>query len=147
MLPKCRNPVLLLCCNYLIGLGDLIYWLVWAIWFIDWFGRLIYWLVWAIWFIDWFGPCAGVPGKPGVPVIEDVDENSVLLSWYNALDDGGSKVLGYMVESREKGTNTWKPLNEEFLCRETKFRGYFSLISLFLINVTQLSFACSASTI
>lgn len=63
------------------------------------------------------------PGKTGTPLIEDVDEDSVTLSWTKPKDDGGDKVQGYVVEVREKGTNKWKPLNEKSPCRDNKFTG------------------------
>ena len=63
------------------------------------------------------------PGKAGTPVVEDVDSDSVTLSWTKPTDDGGNKVAGYVVEVREKGTNKWKPLNEKVPCKDTKFTG------------------------
>jgi titin len=61
--------------------------------------------------------------KPGTPVVEDVDQDSVTLSWTRPKEDGGNKVKGYVVEVREKGTNKWKPLNEKVPCKDTKFTG------------------------
>ena len=69
------------------------------------------------------GWCSDAPGKPGAPLVEDVDEDSVTLSWGKPRDDGGDKVQGYVVELREKGTNKWKPLNEKSPCRDNKFTG------------------------
>ena len=66
---------------------------------------------------------ADTPGKTGTPLIEDVDEDSVTMSWTKPRDDGGDKVQSYVVEVREKGTNKWKPLNEKSPCRDTKFTG------------------------
>jgi len=63
------------------------------------------------------------PGKTGAPLVEDVDEDSVTLSWGKPRDDGGDKVQGYVVEVREKGTNKWKPLNEKSPCRDNKYTG------------------------
>lgn len=64
-----------------------------------------------------------VPGKPGTPIVDDVDEDSATLSWNRPLDDGGSKVTGYVVEVREKGNNKWTPLNDRAPCKETRFTG------------------------
>jgi hypothetical protein len=61
------------------------------------------------------------PGTPSKPVIEDVDEDSVTLTWDKPTDDGGNKVKGYVVEVREKGSSKWKPLNERFPCKLTRF--------------------------
>jgi len=61
------------------------------------------------------------PGKTGTPVIEDVDEDSVVLSWAKPKDDGGDKIKGYVVEVKEAGTGKWKPLNEKAPCKDTNF--------------------------
>ena len=63
------------------------------------------------------------PGKPGSPVVEDVDEDSATLSWTKPDHDGGDKIKGYVVEQREKGTTTWKPLNDKNPCKGTRFTG------------------------
>ena len=63
------------------------------------------------------------PGKPGTPVIEDVDQDSVTLSWTKPRDDGGDKIKGYVVEVRETGTNKWRPLNEKAPCKDLRFTG------------------------
>lgn len=86
---------------------------------------------------------ADPPGKTGTPLIEDVDENSVTLSWGKPRDDGGDKVQGYVVEVREKGTNKWKPLNEKSPCRDNKYTGtcrlsllnhLFTIVKFIVIN-------------
>ena len=49
------------------------------------------------------------------------------LSWDKPRDDGGDKVKGYVVEVREKGSSKWKPLNDRFPCKLTKFTGQWNL--------------------
>jgi len=66
------------------------------------------------------------PGKPGTPVVEDVDAESVTLSWAKPKDDGGDKVKGYVVEVKEKGSDKWVPLNAKSPCTDTKFTGNIS---------------------
>jgi len=63
------------------------------------------------------------PGKTSAPVVQDVDEDSVVLSWDKPKDDGGDKIKGYVVEVREGGTGKWKPLNEKAPCKDTKYTG------------------------
>ena len=63
------------------------------------------------------------PGKPSKPKIEDVDEDSVKLSWDKPKEDGGDKIQGYVVEVKEKGSDKWKPVNEKAPCKDTKFTG------------------------
>ena len=63
------------------------------------------------------------PDAPGKPVVEDVDADSVTLSWTKPRSDGGDKITGYVIEAKEKGTDKWKPLNERHPCRDTTFTG------------------------
>ena len=65
------------------------------------------------------------PGSPSKPQIDDVDEDSVTLSWDKPREDGGDKIKGYVVEVREKGSSKWKPLNDRFPCKLTKFTGQY----------------------
>ncbi|KAK2158172.1 hypothetical protein LSH36_175g03003 [Paralvinella palmiformis] len=61
------------------------------------------------------------PGAPGRPIVDDVDADSVTLSWTKPRDDGGNPVKGYVIEMREKGSSKWKPLNDRLPCKDTKF--------------------------
>ena len=77
---------------------------------------------------------ADTPGKSGTPTIEDVDEDSVKLSWTPPKTDGGDKVRGYVIEAKEKGSNKWKPLNAKSPCKDTKFTGILSFFLLLDCN-------------
>ena len=48
---------------------------------------------------------ADAPGKTSAPLVEDMDEDSVTLSWGKPRDDGVDEVQGYVVEVLEKGIN------------------------------------------
>lgn len=52
-----------------------------------------------------------VIGRPSAPegpmVFEDIQANSVKVSWKVPTDDGGSEILGYIVERREAARNAW----------------------------------------
>ena len=92
--------------------------------------------------IDLFGfAFADPPDPPGKPVVEDVDADSVTLSWSKPLSDGGNKINGYVVEAREKGTDKWKPLNDRHPCRDTTFTGtvlptiHVVALSLFILYI------------
>jgi serine/threonine protein kinase/predicted RNA-binding protein with TRAM domain len=61
------------------------------------------------------------PGKSGAPRIDDVDEDSVVLSWDKPSSDGGDKIKGYVVEMREKGSSKWTPLNDKKPCLDSKY--------------------------
>ena len=71
---------------------------------------------------------ADKPGKTGTPTVDDVDEDSVKLSWTPPKTDGGDKVRGYVIEAKEKGDTKWKPLNAKSPCKDTKFTGMFLLL-------------------
>lgn len=52
-----------------------------------------------------------VIGRPSAPqgplVFEDIHANSVKVSWRVPMDDGGSEILGYILERREATRNAW----------------------------------------
>lgn len=50
---------------------------------------------------------AGKPVRPGLVDCLRKTNDSVTLSWTAPCDDGGSSILGYVVEKREKGSETW----------------------------------------
>jgi len=89
------------------------------------------------------------PGKSGKPKVDDVDEDSVTLSWDKPKEDGGDKLQGYVVEVKEKGSDKWKPVNEKIPCKDTKFTGklltfipqaYLLIFYVFLSLYSSVSF-------
>ncbi|XP_033116214.1 twitchin-like [Anneissia japonica] len=51
-----------------------------------------------------------IADKPGKPEVEDVDKGYVKLAWKAPASDGGSKITGYIVESR-KNDSDWSQCN------------------------------------
>lgn len=51
-----------------------------------------------------------IPGKPGVPTIEDWNEHEVSLAWPAPKNDGGAPITGYIIEAKEKPHTTWKEM-------------------------------------
>ncbi|KAK0400071.1 hypothetical protein QR680_003339 [Steinernema hermaphroditum] len=47
------------------------------------------------------------PGPPSQAHAESIGRNYVTLTWAPPIDDGGSKITGYIVEKRESGSNIW----------------------------------------
>ncbi|TMS38626.1 hypothetical protein L596_005310 [Steinernema carpocapsae] len=47
------------------------------------------------------------PGPPSQAHAESIGRNYVTLTWSPPLDDGGTKITGYIVEKRESGSNIW----------------------------------------
>ena len=85
---------------------------------------------------------ADVPGEPGTPTIEDVNEDSVQLAWTSPKSDGGDKIRGYVIEAKEKGSESWKPLNVQLPRKDTKFTGRCVFVSLFTAVLWSLDLRC-----
>ena len=66
-------------------------------------------------------PAATAEGPTSVKV-EDVDEDSVTLAWTKPKNDGGKKIVGYVVEYKEPGSNRWKTFND-VPCKDTQLTG------------------------
>ncbi|XP_069132543.1 twitchin-like isoform X11 [Argopecten irradians] len=60
------------------------------------------------------------PDSPGKPTVEDVDEDSVTLSWTKPKSDGGKKIQGYIVEYLDPYSGRWKAAND-LPCSDTTF--------------------------
>uniref|UniRef100_A0AC34GPF1 Twitchin n=1 Tax=Panagrolaimus sp. ES5 TaxID=591445 RepID=A0AC34GPF1_9BILA len=52
-------------------------------------------------------PRLGTPGPPIQLHADSIGRNHVTLTWSPPLDNGGSKITGYVVEKREHGQNSW----------------------------------------
>ena len=51
------------------------------------------------------------PGCPNNPKVVDTTKNSVTLTWEPPLYDGGTQLLGYVVESSVEGLDDWRKAN------------------------------------
>ncbi|KHN73749.1 Twitchin [Toxocara canis] len=73
-------------------------------------------------------------GPPGPPIqisAQSIGRNFVTLTWSPPVDDGGSKITGYIVEARELGSSLWRQVSDynvlqpEFTVPNlTEFRDY-----------------------
>ncbi|KAF2885739.1 hypothetical protein ILUMI_20443 [Ignelater luminosus] len=54
-----------------------------------------------------------VPGKPGKPELVDSDKDHIKIKWAAPISNGGSPIVGYDVERRDKATGRWVKLNKE----------------------------------
>lgn len=50
------------------------------------------------------------PGAP-TPKVTDWSKSAVYLEWIPPLKDGGSKIIGYVVEYKEEGQEEWKKVS------------------------------------
>uniref|UniRef100_A0A2K6FXV0 Immunoglobulin superfamily member 22 n=1 Tax=Propithecus coquereli TaxID=379532 RepID=A0A2K6FXV0_PROCO len=53
------------------------------------------------------------PGLASQPQVADVTKEAVTITWNAPTQDGGTPVLGYMVERRKKSSNLWVPVNKD----------------------------------
>ncbi|XP_030634072.1 immunoglobulin-like and fibronectin type III domain-containing protein 1 [Chanos chanos] len=51
------------------------------------------------------------PGPPAPPVLVSATKTCINLEWAPPEDDGGTKILGYLLEKRKKDTSQWVALN------------------------------------
>uniref|UniRef100_A0A8B9E4K1 Titin n=1 Tax=Anser cygnoides TaxID=8845 RepID=A0A8B9E4K1_ANSCY len=63
------------------------------------------------------------PGPPINPKLKDKTKETADLVWTKPLKDGGSPILGYIVECQKTGTTQWNRINKDELIRQCAFRG------------------------
>lgn len=51
-----------------------------------------------------------IPGKPGVPELDDWDVDRVDLKWDAPKNTGGAPITGYVIEKKEKFAPTWEEI-------------------------------------
>lgn len=54
-----------------------------------------------------------VPGRPGKPQLVDADKDHIKIKWPAPISNGGSPIIGYDVERRDKLTGRWVKLNKD----------------------------------
>ncbi|XP_025919577.1 immunoglobulin-like and fibronectin type III domain-containing protein 1 [Apteryx rowi] len=54
--------------------------------------------------------CKASPGPPDPPEIISASKGTITISWKAPRKTGSSRIVGYIVQKREKGTNTWVPV-------------------------------------
>ncbi|KAM9185417.1 immunoglobulin-like and fibronectin type III domain-containing protein 1 isoform 6-T6 [Mergus octosetaceus] len=51
------------------------------------------------------------PGAPDPPEIISVSKDTITISWKTPRRTGSSRIVGYIIQKRKKGTMTWVPVN------------------------------------
>lgn len=54
----------------------------------------------------------GYPGPPSAPKVASTFKDHIDLTWSCPCDNGGTKILGYNLEKKKKGTNYWSLVNQ-----------------------------------
>uniref|UniRef100_A0A670I087 Titin n=1 Tax=Podarcis muralis TaxID=64176 RepID=A0A670I087_PODMU len=52
------------------------------------------------------------PGPPGTPFVTTVTKDSMVVQWHEPVNDGGSKILGYHLERKERNSILWTKVNK-----------------------------------
>uniref|UniRef100_A0A8C5R4B6 Titin n=1 Tax=Leptobrachium leishanense TaxID=445787 RepID=A0A8C5R4B6_9ANUR len=53
-----------------------------------------------------------VPGPPGTPQVIAVTKDSMTISWNEPVSDGGSPILGYHIERKERSSIMWQTISK-----------------------------------
>ena len=61
------------------------------------------------------------PGPPGIPVVNAVGSDYVLLRWHEPVHDGGSSIIAYHVEMKDRNSILWRKVNRTDI-RDTAFK-------------------------
>lgn len=61
----------------------------------------------------WHPLPSALPGPPSAPDILSASSQSITLTWVAPRGPGSAHILGYLVEKRKKGSNTWMAVNEQ----------------------------------
>uniref|UniRef100_A0A8C6X0A5 Titin n=1 Tax=Naja naja TaxID=35670 RepID=A0A8C6X0A5_NAJNA len=56
-----------------------------------------------------------VPGPPGTPQVIAVTKDSISISWHEPLTDGGSPILGYHIERKERNSILWQTVSKALI--------------------------------
>uniref|UniRef100_A0A8C3S327 Titin n=1 Tax=Chelydra serpentina TaxID=8475 RepID=A0A8C3S327_CHESE len=62
-----------------------------------------------------------VPGPPGTPFVSARSKDSMVVQWHEPVNDGGSKIIGYHLERKERNSILWVKLNKTAI-PDTKFK-------------------------
>ena len=60
------------------------------------------------------------PGQPSQPIIDEITQGEVLLSWQPPTQDGGAPIIKYTLEMKTKGDARWKSVSTDI--EETSHR-------------------------
>ncbi|XP_042781727.1 immunoglobulin-like and fibronectin type III domain-containing protein 1 [Panthera leo] len=54
-----------------------------------------------------------LPGPPSIPAIQSASSQGITLTWTAPRGPGSAHILGYLIEKRKKGSNTWTAVNAQ----------------------------------
>ncbi|KAM5237786.1 immunoglobulin-like and fibronectin type III domain-containing protein 1 [Ctenodactylus gundi] len=56
-----------------------------------------------------------LPGSPSTPTILSASSQGITITWTAPRGPGSTHILGYLVEKRKKGSNTWTAVNDQLV--------------------------------
>uniref|UniRef100_A0A8C3R4Q5 Titin n=1 Tax=Cyanoderma ruficeps TaxID=181631 RepID=A0A8C3R4Q5_9PASS len=62
-----------------------------------------------------------VPGPPGTPFVTAASKDHMIVQWHEPVNDGGSKILGYHLERKDKNSILWTKQNKSLIV-DTKYK-------------------------
>lgn len=63
-----------------------------------------------------------VPTPPGAPEITAVGKEHVIIDWLKPESDGGSEIINYLVDKREKSSVRWTRVNKTYTIYDTRLK-------------------------
>ncbi|KAF3843790.1 hypothetical protein F7725_002639 [Dissostichus mawsoni] len=85
----------------------------------------------------------GLPGPPEKPTIAEYSKTTMTLSWEPPRDTGGSMIVGYWLEKREKGSEYWAKVNKMPVTKRGMKGWEYQVVRL--IEGTEYEFRVAAS--
>uniref|UniRef100_A0A672QCN4 Titin n=1 Tax=Sinocyclocheilus grahami TaxID=75366 RepID=A0A672QCN4_SINGR len=61
------------------------------------------------------------PGPPGTPFVSCLSKDHMVVEWNEPVSDGGSTIIGYHLERKERNSIIWSKINKT-LIQETRFK-------------------------
>lgn len=61
------------------------------------------------------------PGPPSAPRVVDTTKHSISLAWTKPMYDGGTDIIGYVLEMQEKDTDQWYRVHTKATIRNNEF--------------------------
>lgn len=63
------------------------------------------------------------PGPPGTPFVSSLSKDHMFVEWHEPVSDGGSNIIGYHLERKERNSILWTKINKT-LIQETRFKSF-----------------------
>lgn len=63
-----------------------------------------------------------VPSPPGAPEIIAIGKDFATIEWLKPENDGGSEVINYLIERKERKSIRWIKVNKDSILKDTTFK-------------------------